>query len=58
MHKERQQGRFVEWDWDYTVVDQQRWRIEDVRKAVRKRVAELFWEAQRRAAAQCDVGRR
>ena len=46
MHEDREQARFVEWDWDYVLVDHKGWRVEgDVRQAVQRRVAELFWEA-------------
>ena len=48
LHEDRKQARFVEWDWDYVLVNHEGARVEgDVRQAVRRRVAELFWEASR-----------
>ena len=39
------QARFVEWDWDFILVDDQGKRVEgDVRRAVRQRVSEQAWE--------------
>ena len=39
------QARFVEWDWDYVLVDDKGRQVEgDVRRAVRHRVSEQAWE--------------
>ena len=39
------QRRFIKWDWDYVLVNEEGKRVEgDVRKAVKKRVQEMYWD--------------
>ena len=46
--EDRPQARFVEWDWDYILVDDLGKRVEgDVRRAVRQRISEQAWEKGR-----------
>ena len=41
----KSQKRFIKWDWDCVLIDEEGKRVEaDMREAVKKRVQETYWD--------------